>query len=108
MESLNRKLIRPPLAEIKQKLATERKNHYRKQPPPDRTYAENFYYAKQIQQKTPMVLVLHDGEILEGTLEWYDRNCLKRRRQNQPNVLVYKSSIKYMYKATQAQPAESD
>lgn len=103
MEAFNRKLIRPSLAEIKQKLATEKKNNQpKKQPPPDRTYAENFYYAKQIQHRTPMVLVLVDGETVEGVIEWYDKNCLKLQREGKPNLLIYKSSIKYMYKAQQA------
>ena len=46
-----------------------------------------------------MVVVLRDGEELHGTIEWYDRNCLKLIRPNgQSNVLVYKPAIKYMFK----------
>jgi len=51
-----------------------------------------------MQTKTPMVVVLHDGEELHGTLEWYDKLCLKITREEGPNVLVFKSYIKYMYK----------
>ena len=29
--------------------------------PPDQTNAENFYYMKQMQAKTPMVISLTDG-----------------------------------------------
>lgn len=58
--------------------------------------AELFYLQKQIQMQTPMVIVLADGEILEGCIEWYDRHCLKVRGRGK--TLVYKSSIKYMYK----------
>jgi sRNA-binding regulator protein Hfq len=58
--------------------------------------AELFYLQKQIQSQTPMVVVLEDGELVEGCIEWYDRNCIKIRGRNK--TLVYKSAIKYMYK----------
>ena len=67
--------------------------------PPDQTNAENFYYMKQMQAKTPMVVVLKDGEKLEGIIEWYDKCCLKFNREDAPNLLLYKTTIKYMYKA---------
>ena len=68
--------------------------------PVDQTNAENFYYVKQIQNHTPMILVLQDGEILHGKIEWYDRNCLKLKRDKAPNLLVYKHCMKYIYKDT--------
>ncbi|MBK5292372.1 MAG: RNA chaperone Hfq [Acidobacteriia bacterium] len=71
----------------------------KKNTPAEQTNAENFYYVKQMQSKTPMVLVLTDGEVLNGVIEWYDKSCLKVNREDGPNVLVYKLSIKYMYKA---------
>jgi sRNA-binding regulator protein Hfq len=58
--------------------------------------AELFYLQKQIQAQTPMVIVLADGEHIEGCIEWYDRHVLKVRGRNK--VLVYKSAVKYMYK----------
>ena len=48
--------------------------------------------------KTPMVIVLKDGETLEGVIEWYDKASLKVNREEGPNLLVYKANIKYMYK----------
>jgi sRNA-binding regulator protein Hfq len=58
--------------------------------------AELFYLQKQILSQTPMVLIMEDGEMLEGCIEWYDRNALKLRGRHK--TLVYKSAIKYMYK----------
>lgn len=58
--------------------------------------AELFYLQKQIQSQTPMVVVLEDGERIDGCIEWYDRNSLKIR--GRAKTLVYKSAIKYMYK----------
>jgi sRNA-binding regulator protein Hfq len=62
--------------------------------------AEQFYLQKQIQSQTPMVIVLEDGEKLEGQIEWYDRGVLKVR--GRAKVLIYKSAIKYMYKLAEA------
>ena len=58
--------------------------------------AELFYLQKQIQSQTPMVIVLEDGELVEGQIEWYDRYALKVRGRFK--TLIYKSAIKYMYK----------
>jgi sRNA-binding regulator protein Hfq len=99
VEAVNRKLIRPSLNEIKEQIAPPRRAAPQKKPvPPDQTNAENFYYVKQMQAKTPMVFVLRDGETLHGTIEWYDKCCLKVNRSEGPNILLYKPCIKYMYK----------
>ena len=67
--------------------------------PPEQTNAETFYYQKQMQTRTPMVIVLRDGEEVRGIIEWYDRNCLKVNRENgDPNLMIYKPAIKYMFK----------
>jgi sRNA-binding regulator protein Hfq len=71
----------------------------KKSVPPDQTNAENFYYVKQMQSKTPMTIVLKDGETLQGVIEWYDKSCLKVNREGEPNLLLFKSNIKYMYKS---------
>ena len=68
-------------------------------PPPMETNAELFYYKKQIDAHTPMVIVLLDGEEVEGTIEWYDRGALKVNRKGAPNLLLLKRNVKYMFKA---------
>jgi hypothetical protein len=127
-EQVNRKLIRTTLAEVKGKAREvpqprERANgslqrsqsadggsqqrapqptsvQVRKRvPPPSETSAEIFYYKKQIDAHTPMVIVLLDGEEIEGTIEWYDRGALKVNRKSAPNLLILKRNIKYMFKA---------
>ena len=122
---MNRKLIRPNLGEIKEKIGrgvkprpTEQKGPpsvdglngqgngghngsggaRRKSPPPDHTNAETYYYVKQMQSKTPIVVVLQDGEKIKGVIEWYDKNCLKINRAKEPNILLPKHNIKYLYK----------
>ncbi len=71
----------------------------RKKPPPVETLAEVFYYRKQIDARTEMVIVLQDGEQIQGTIEWYDLDALKINRKDAPNILLPKHSIKYMFKA---------
>jgi sRNA-binding regulator protein Hfq len=106
VEPANRRLIRPALSEVKaegqrppREAAAPRKDAAKKVSPPDQTNAENFYYLKQMQSKTPMTIVLKDGEILNGVIEWYDKCCLKLNREGAPNLLIYKSNVKYMHKA---------
>jgi host factor-I protein len=113
----DRKLIRPALRDYKTGPREPREpqqeegggappgglpSNRRKQVPPEQTNAENFYYLKQMGTRTPMVIVLTDGEELHGWIEWYDRDCLKVHRQNEPNLLVYKHSIKYLFKEREA------
>jgi sRNA-binding regulator protein Hfq len=45
-----------------------------------------------------MIFVLEDGEQIEGTIEWYDRNAIKVRH-GALRTLIYKAGIKYLYKA---------
>ncbi len=97
---MNRKLIRPTLSEIQDQMGGRLQ---RKKPtPPEQTNAENFYYLKQMQSRTPMVVVLDGGEIIRGVIEWYDKNCIKVHRANEPNLLIMKSAVRYMYKDSEA------
>ncbi len=70
----------------------------KKKIPPEQTNAESFYYKKQMDSHTPMVIVLQDNETLQGTIEWYDKNSIKLHRDGAPNLLILKHNIKYMYK----------
>ncbi|MBA2339299.1 MAG: hypothetical protein H0V88_02805 [Pyrinomonadaceae bacterium] len=142
--TVNRKLIRTTLAEIKEREAHQKDqgssdvpnlrnasagrggdartqhsgssganagggsslNRSSKRTPPAETNAEIFYYKKQMDSHTPMVIVLQDGEEIEGTIEWYDRSALKINRLSEPNILLLKHNIKYMYKAEDRQKPE--
>ena len=93
---VNRKLIRPSLAEIKDKMTVRIQK--KKAAPQEQTNAESFYYLKQMQNKTQMVVVMLDGQELHGIIEWYDKNCIKVNRDADPNLLVFKHAIRFMYK----------
>jgi host factor-I protein len=111
----NRKLIRPTLNRAEQAHNSHGPNHVpaerrdrdrdrdrsapaKKAAPSEQTNAENFYYQKQMQSKTAMVVVLRDGEEVRGYIEWYDKHCIKLNRSGAANLMIYKPAIKYMFK----------
>ena len=105
---MNRKLIRPDLAEIKEQFHTTKMYRTKKPVPPEQTNAESFYYLKQMSNKTRMVIVLKDGEQLRGTIEWYDKSALKVHRSTDPNILLLKDNVKYMYKENEDKGATDE
>src|SRR5436305_1949330 len=99
----NRKLIRPDMNELKKELPS--RTLRRKQTPPEQTNAEEFYYLKQMAAKTPMVVILSDGEELRGWIEWYDKGSIKLNRHQGPNLLIQKHYIRYMFKEEELREA---
>ncbi len=111
-----RKLVRPRLPEHMQELAmaprrlrgaapyAQHVGHTATTRMPQQTtasHAEALFFQKQMQSQTPLIFVLEDGERVQGVIEWYDRNSIKVR--NTRRVLIFKSSIKYLYKAAEAE-----
>ena len=103
---VNRRMFRPGFPDVKEPSAPRPPHNgphngpvpSKKPAPPEITHAENFYWVKQMQSHTPMAVVLEDGEVLRGTVEWYDRDCIKLTRQGSPNLLIFKRVIKYVHK----------
>jgi host factor-I protein len=102
---VNRRMFRPGFADAKEQVPLRPQHNNNNGPapskkpaPPEMTHAENFYWVKQMQARTPMAVVLDNGEVLRGTVEWYDRDCIKLTRQGSPNLLLFKRVIKYVYK----------
>ena len=91
-----RKLIRPDISDKRN--SEPRAVTRRKLSPPEQTNAEEFYYLKQMSARTPMVVVLTNDEELRGWIEWYDKDCIKLNRTDGPNLMIYKRSIRYMFK----------
>lgn len=90
-----RRMFRPGLNDFKR---PQKNGRAQKQAPPESTNAESFYYVKQMNARTPMVIVMTDGEEVRGWIEWYDRTCLKVNREGAPNLLIQKHCIKYLFK----------
>jgi host factor-I protein len=101
---VNRRMFRPGYPDVKEQLPPRAPHNgpgpvpNKKPAPPETTHAENFYWVKQMQSHTPMAVVLDNGEVLRGTVEWYDRDCIKLTRHGSPNLLIFKRVIKYVYK----------
>ena len=100
---VNRRMFRPAFADVKESSSPRPNLHNgpapsKKPAPPEVTHAENFYWVKQMQSRMPMVVVLDSGESLKGIIEWYDRDCIKLTRQGEPNLMLFKRVIKYVYK----------
>ena len=106
-----RKLVRPTLPPIERR----RDPVYTEDPlthamisdthgTPESSHAKAFYFQKQMQQQTEMTVVLEDGEQLHGIIQWYDR-CTVKLRAGRARILVYKAAIKYLYKTSDAHPA---
>jgi sRNA-binding regulator protein Hfq len=104
-----RKLVRPRISDQRE----ANRQQARRQPAPLMAHqeasapgqlgsqAELFYFQKQIQAQTVMVFVLDDGERIEGVIEWCDLHVIKVRHITR--TMIYKSSIKYLYKASELQ-----
>ena len=58
--------------------------------------------------KTRMVIMLKDGEEIRGVIEWYDKTALKVHRISEPNILLPKDNIKYMYKENEDKGQDED
>ena len=96
---MNRKLIRPNLADLKDQMGPKSGgSRATKRVPPEQTNAESFYYLKQMNSKTPMVVVLQDGEEIRGVIEWYDKNAIKFNQKDGPNIVLLKHNIRCMFK----------
>jgi host factor-I protein len=115
-EFVSRKLIRPilPVSEHKSDSgnggansaerpvrAERRERTERKSFVPEQTFAENFYFQKQLQTKTLLTVVLKNGETINGTVDWYDKNCVRFTRVGKSNLLLYKTAIRYIYKSAE-------
>jgi host factor-I protein len=102
----NRRVLRPFTGELRRSPRSANGNgngNARQRPaPPESTSAENFYYIKQMNSRTPMVIVMNDGEQIHGCIEWYDRSCIKVNRDGAPNLLIQKRWIKYLFKREEA------
>ncbi len=99
----------PPVSQPHPQPPQQQPMHMKKSHPPTDTFAENYYYLKQMGKKTPMAVVFTDGQVIEGYIEWYDRSCIKLNREGAPNLLIFKNNIKLIYKINEGKEgAEGD
>lgn len=105
-----RKLVRPTLPpgagsrRSYSRRDTPLLTHQQQPPAPnaraESSHAEAFYLQKQMHSQTLMVFMLEGGDRVEGCIEWYDTDTIKIRNGS-VRTLIYKSAIKYLYKAAE-------
>lgn len=66
--------------------------------PPEATGAEQYFFRKHMQRRTPMVVIMVDGVKHRGWIEWYDRDVLKLHSFTEANLFLRKDEISYLYR----------
>jgi host factor-I protein len=67
-----------------------------KAPPPDDTLEEAIYLKSLGEQQKQVRIKLVDGEVVEGWIEYYDRNMVRLTREGAPNLFIFKHDIMYI------------
>ena len=70
--------------------------HKSKSPPPETTNQEAAHLKLLVEKKKPVSIKLVDGEVVNGWIEYYDRNMLRLTREGQPNLFIFKHQIAYV------------
>ena len=99
-----RKLIRTTMEEVRRRQAEGKlklnesatSSPVRGQHAPDVTEAEFEYLSGLVRDKTPVSVKLTNGDVVEGWIEYTDRNFIRLTREAKPNLFIYKSEIKYI------------
>jgi host factor-I protein len=64
--------------------------------PPEETSEEAAYLKQLGEKKKPITVKLSDGEVLQGWIEYYDKNMIRLTREDQPNLFIFKHEIVYI------------
>lgn len=99
-----RKLIRTTLEEVRRRQAEGKlklsekatSSPIRGQHAPDQTSAEFLYLTEIAERKTPVVVKLMNGDVVQGWIEYIDRNFIRLTRDGAANLFIYKHEIKYV------------
>jgi host factor-I protein len=77
-----------------------------KAPPPDDTLEEAAYLKSLGEKQKAVSVKLVDGEIVQGWIEYYDKNMLRLTREGAPNLFIFKHEIMYISEEP-ARPAKA-
>ena len=68
---------------------------------PQEETSQEAAYLKNLGEKQQQVSVkLHDGEVVQGWIEYYDKNMFRLTRDNQPNLFIFKHEVMYISEVT--------
>jgi len=72
----------------------------RKRPVPVAETSQEAAYLKGLSEKQkPVSIKLHDGEVVQGWIEYYDQNMVRLTREGQPNLFIFKHDIMFITEA---------
>lgn len=63
---------------------------------PEGTSEEAAYLKSLGEKQTPVSIKLTDGEVVEGWIEYYDKNMVRLTRDDKPNLFIFKHDILYV------------
>jgi len=64
--------------------------------PPDETSEEAAYLKSLGEKQRPVSIKLADGEVVQGWIEYYDRDMVRLTREDKPNLFIFKHEIMYI------------
>jgi host factor-I protein len=67
-----------------------------KAPPPEDTLEEAAYLKDLGEKQQSVSIKLVDGEIVQGWIEYYDKNMVRLTREGAPNLFIFKHDIMYI------------
>ena len=67
-----------------------------KTPPQEETFQETAYLKLLGEQQKAVTIKLTDGELVQGWIEYYDKNMVRVTRESAPNLFIFKHEIMYI------------
>jgi len=64
--------------------------------PPEETSEEAAYLKSLTEKQKPVSIKLADGEVVQGWIEYYDKNMVRLTRDDKPNLFIFKHEIMYI------------
>jgi len=64
--------------------------------PPEETSEEAGYLRALTEKQKPVSIKLADGEVVQGWIEYYDKNMVRLTRDDKPNLFIFKHEIMYI------------
>jgi host factor-I protein len=67
-----------------------------KSSPPEETSEEAAYLKSLGEKQKPVSIKLASGEVVDGWIEYYDKNMVRLTREGAPNLFIFKHEIMYI------------
>jgi host factor-I protein len=72
---------------------------HKRTPPAAETSQEASYLRGLSEKQKPVRIKLHDGEVVQGWIEYYDQNMVRLTREGEPNLFIFKHDIMFIAEA---------